>query len=283
LLLLVAVVIWGWTFVATKICLEHMSPFQLVTSRFLIGAPALTVVAGLRGASFSFRGLALPFTLGAAVFSTHFLIQTWALEFTTATNSGWIVAVTPLTIALMAAVVLKEPVPPQMRFGLFLASAGLVLLVSRGELSNLEWLSSLGDVLVLASTFTWALFTIMTRDLSRDRDPAVVALAMTLPLAAAGLWLPFTLESWTPARAFPLDVVVALLFLGVGGGAIAQWFWQVGVAKLGAAKAGLFLYLEPLATTALAVPYLREPFGVAALAGGVLVLAGVFVAGKAHV
>ncbi|MGH9337661.1 MAG: EamA family transporter, partial [Vicinamibacteria bacterium] len=52
LLLLVAVIIWGWTFVATKICLSYMSPIQLVASRFFIAAPALFLVAKLRGASF---------------------------------------------------------------------------------------------------------------------------------------------------------------------------------------------------------------------------------------
>ncbi|MCP4544717.1 MAG: EamA family transporter, partial [Chloroflexi bacterium] len=58
--------------------------------------------------------------------------------------------------------------------------------------------------------------------------------------------------------------------------AVAHWFWQEGVAKLGAAKAGIFLYLEPLSTTALAVPLLGEHFGFFTAAGGLLVLAGVF-------
>ena len=51
-----------------------------------------------------------------------------------------------------------------------------------------------------------------------------------------------------------------------------------GVARLGATRAGLYLFVEPLATVALAVPVLDEPFGPVAMAGGALVLAGVFVA-----
>lgn len=277
-LLLVAIVIWGWTFVATKVCLEYMSTIQLVASRFLIGAPALYIVARLRGVSFGYLELARPFALGAFVFSGHFLLQTWALEFTTATNTGWIVAASPLTIALLAALVLKEPIPPAMRLGLAIATLGIVLLLSRGELRSLDWLSSIGDWLALVSTLTWATYTIVTRDLSRARDPVVVALAMTLPLAAAALVLPIVVDAWTPLATLPADAIGALVFLGLGGVAVAQWFWQVGVAKLGAAKAGLFLYIEPLATTALAVPFLGEPFGVFAAIGGILVLAGVFVA-----
>ena len=181
-LLLVAIVIWGWTFVASKVCLETMSPLQLVASRFLNGAPALYIVARLRRVPFGYLELARPFALGAVVFSVHFLLQTSALELTSATNTGWIVAVPPLTIALLASLVLKEPIPPAMRLGLAMATFGIVLLVSRGELGSLDWLSSVGDWLALVSTLTWAAYTIVTRDLSRARDPVVVAFAMTLPL-----------------------------------------------------------------------------------------------------
>ncbi len=59
---------------------------------------------------------------------------------------------------------------------------------------------------------------------------------------------------------------------------LAHWLWQLGVARIGAARAGLFLYLEPLATTALAVPYLGEPFGWSTGLGGLLVLLGVSLA-----
>ena len=99
-----------------------------------------------------------------------------------------------------------------------------------------------------------------------------------VPLAVAALVLPYILGGWTALASLLCDALGALLFLGLGGVALAQWFWQVGVAKLGAAKAGLFLYLEPLATTALAVPFLGEPFGVVAAVGGAIMLAGVFVA-----
>ncbi len=71
---------------------------------------------------------------------------------------------------------------------------------------------------------------------------------------------------------------IALLFLGIPGMALAHWFWQVGLARVGATEAGIFLYLEPLATMALAVPYLGESFGLSTGAGGLLVLSGVWFA-----
>ncbi len=253
-----------------------MSPVQLVAGRFLIAAPALYVIARLRGASFRLGAHKKVLLFAVVLFSFHYLLQTWALEFTTATNSGWLITTTPLTIALLAALFLHEPRPPVL--GILLASAGILLLVSGGDLRRLGALSSLGDLMVLASTVTWSVFTIMTRDPSRSLNPVVVTFTMTVPLAVSALFLPLMLDRWTPWAELDLETALALGFLGFAGVALAQWFWQRGVAKLGAARAGLFLYLEPLSTTALAVPFLGEPFGLARALGGVLVVLGVFLA-----
>ena len=276
LLLLLAVVIWGSTFVASKVCLGVMSPVQLVAGRFLIAAPSLFVIARLRGSSFRLGAHKRVLLLAVVLFSFHYLLQTWALEFTTAANSGWLITVTPLTIALLAAIFLREPTPPVS--GILIASAGILLLVSGGDLSRLGALSSLGDFMVLASTVTWSIFTILTRNPSRSIDPAVVTFTMTLPLALSALVLPLVLDRWTPWSELDLETSLALGFLGLAGVALAQWFWQSGVAKLGAARAALFLYIEPLSTTALAVPLLGEPFGLVRALGGVLVVLGVFLA-----
>jgi drug/metabolite transporter (DMT)-like permease len=74
----------------------------------------------------------------------------------------------------------------------------------------------------------------------------------------------------------PAEAIFSLIYLGLLGTSLAHWFWQEGVARLGAAKAGIYLYLEPLATTALAVPYLHESFGIYTAVGGFMVLLGVW-------
>jgi drug/metabolite transporter (DMT)-like permease len=70
--------------------------------------------------------------------------------------------------------------------------------------------------------------------------------------------------------------LAALLYLAIPGQALGQWFWQEGVARLGAARAGVYLYLEPLATLALAVPLLGEHVTLWTGLGGALILAGVY-------
>ena len=204
-LLLLAIIIWGWTFVASKICLQYMSPIELVAARFAIAAPALAVAARLRGVSLSLRRHRARALAGLAVFSFHYVLQTWALEFSSATNIGWIVATGPLAIALLAILFLKEPLTPSMVFGILLASLGVILLVSKGDILNLDWLSSIGDWMALASSFTWAIYTVVTRDVSREGDPLAVAFNMTLPLAALGVIAPFAFSDWTSAIELPLE------------------------------------------------------------------------------
>ena len=108
--------------------------------------------------------------------------------------------------------------------------------------------------------------------------PLAVTFAILVPcgiIMVSYLVLEF---DWHKLVTLPAIPMAALLFLAVMGTALAHWFWQVGVAKIGAARAGIFLYVEPLTSTALGVAYLKEPFGMFTAIGAAFVIAGVVVA-----
>ena len=276
LLLLFCVVIWGWTFVATKICLAYMSPIALVGLRFLIGMPLLFAVLRARRIPIAFsRREWIALSAGASIIAVHFIMQAVALTYTSATNTAWIIAVTPLALAVLSWLLLGERIGRHEIAGIAVATAGILLLVSNGNLTEFNWLRSVGDWLVLASAHTWALYTIVTRDVARARNPLSVTLVVFTPTLLLCLgYLVFRSGVW-PLPALPAMALLALLFLGVLG-TLTQWFWQIAVARIGGARAGVFLYLEPVATTVVAVPLLDESFTGAAAAGAVLVLAGVY-------
>jgi drug/metabolite transporter (DMT)-like permease len=276
LLLLACVIIWGWTFVATKICLAYLNPIELIGARFLIGLPVLAGIVIWKKIPLRFNqrdwGL---LSVGAAIITVHFLIQAFALKHTSATNTGWIIAVTPLVMAVLSFLILKERIGKREITGIGVATLGILLLISKGNLSNVGWIKSVGDWLILLSAHTWALYTIATRNVSRQYHPLAVTLIVFLPVTGICLAYLVVGSGVDKLVRLPGEPLVALLFLGVLGTA-AQWFWQEGVARLGAARAGIFLYLEPVATTALAVPLLGETYGIATGLGGVLVLVGVW-------
>lgn len=283
-LLFAAVVIWGWTFVATKILLAEIGPLEILALRLAIGVPALGVMlfGGRVPVRFT-RADARPLLLGGAIFTLHILVQVTGITTTTATNTAWIISVSPLALAVLSFVFLRERIGWTGVAGIAVATAGILLLVSRGNLSDLAWLRSRGDWLVLASAFTWALYTVATRDLARRCHPLAVTFAILLVAAVfTAILVPAFADISSMGSLSPRGFA-ALLYLAIPGFALGLWFWQEGVAKLGATRAGLYLYLEPLATLGLAVPMLGEPLNRFILIGGAMVLAGVYIGQRERV
>lgn len=281
LMLLSCVIIWGWSFVATKIALQYVNPFELLAIRYMFGLPILFVVLFSKKIKLKFEKRdKIAILLGSFILTIHFLIQITGLKYTSATNTGWIISVTPLVLAVLAFFFLKEKIGRNQIFGIVIATFGILLLVSKGNLTEFSWLKSTGDWLVLGSAHTWALYTVATRFVSQRCNPLAVTVGVLAPSALLVLLYVSFNSNWTEFLNIPLEPMLALIFLGVFAMGLGQWFWQIGTAQLGAARAGIFLYLEPLATTALAVPYLHEEFGLFSAIGGLLVLSGVFVAEK---
>jgi drug/metabolite transporter (DMT)-like permease len=282
-LLLIAVSVWGATFVATKICLRYLSPLDVLGLRLILAVPTLYALILVRRIRLSFSGREiLTLTAGSGILILHFLIQITGLQYTSATNTAWIIAVTPLIILFLSRLFLKERIHRADLVGVGIASAGIVLLISNGNLSSLGWLENTGDWLVLASAHTWAIYTVIGRNVSRSHNPIAVAFAFLAPAMIVVTGAMIFISNWNAILHLPAEPIIAIIFLGVVAMALANWWWQKGVGSIGAAKAGVFLYLEPLATMILAIPLLNETVGVMTAVGGALILAGVYVAQKSR-
>jgi len=284
ILLLSAVIIWGWTFVGTKLLVAELSPVDIYAARLAIGVPFLGILLLARRVRLQFdRADVATLVLGGAILTVHFLIQAYALTTTSASNSGWIIAVTPLVLAVVSYLVLRERLERNTVVGIAVALLGVLLLVSRGRLRDLGALQTTGDWLMLLSTLTWAIYTVATRNVARRHDPLAVTFGVMLAAAAFTAVLMLAAGDPDRIRSLSLRGVLALIYLGIAGLALGNWFWQVGIAAVGATRAGLYLYIEPLATVALAVPLLGEPFDPFTALGGGLVLAGVYLGQRRQV
>src|SRR5262245_555235 len=134
LLLLAAVVIWGWTFVATKILVAEIGPIEIFALRLAISLPILAAVLLVRRVPLRFaRGDARILVLGGAIFTLHVLIQIAGLATTTASNTAWLVSVSPLALAILSFLFLRERIGWSGVGGIIVATAGILLLVSRGD------------------------------------------------------------------------------------------------------------------------------------------------------
>jgi drug/metabolite transporter (DMT)-like permease len=207
----------------------------------------------------------------------HQMVQAHGLTLTTAVRTGWLIGVTPIWSAVLAAVFLGEAFGARKILGLFIGLAGALLVITRGELSAgvLTLPSTLGDLLVLASTWTWAIYTILGRDtLKRLGSARATAAAM---FAGWAMMIPFfvAISGWREYHHLSSDSVVAILFLGIGCSGLGYWFWYAALERIDASQVAAFLYLEPLVTLLSAVALLGETVAASTVLGGLLVLAGV--------
>jgi len=277
---LAAVTLWGISFVATRAALSEISPVSLVFTRFALGTAFLLTLLAVR------RRLEIPpreswpalAAMGFLGIFLHQMLQAHGLALTTAVHTGWLIGLIPIWSALLSAVVLREKLGSAKIAGLLLGFAGAALVVTRGKLSGglLALPTTRGDLLILASTVNWAVYSVVgRRTLARLGSARATAFAM---LAGWAMLAPlFVLRAgWTEYARLSPTGWTAIAFLGIGCSGLGYLFWYAALEKLETSRVAAFLYLEPLVTLAAAVVLLGEPVHGTTVVGGLIVLAGVF-------
>ena len=246
--LLFAVLFWGFSYIAIKISLNYLSPVELIAVRFVLGAATLLAIIIFKRIPLGFKGTLKYLILGGAIIFVHFWIMATGMLSTTATNTAWILTTAPIFIAILSFFVLKEKFGKYQIAGTVLATMGVISLVSNGNLGSLDWISSVGDWIILASCITWAIYTIVAGKVSKRLNPLVATFWM---IALAGLVIvPLSLfRSGIDAyKTMATDGIIAVIFLGIGCLALSFWFWSEGLSRRPAGEVGIYLYLEPLFT-----------------------------------
>jgi len=282
---LLAIVFWGLSFVATKAALRELSPITLVSTRFALGVALLLGLLRARHVPVLpprdvWPSLALMGFVGVFV---HQILQSFALTMTGAISAGWLIGLTPIWSAVLSAWMLRERFPPAKVAGLVLGFAGAALVLTRGQrgAAGLAVPATRGDLLILASTVNWAVYTVLGH-------PVLKRVGATRATAGALLFgwlmlLPLFLAraGWREYAALSATGWGAVLFLGIACSGLGYLFWYGALEKIPAAAVSAFLYLEPLVTLAAGVALLGEAVHLTTLAGGLMVLAGVFLVERA--
>jgi drug/metabolite transporter (DMT)-like permease len=152
-----------------------------------------------------------------------------------------------------------------------------VLIVTRGKLSAavIGLPSTRGDLMILASTVNWAIYTVVGHP-TLKRVGALVATTCAMVVGWALLAIPF---AWSRAWGdfARLDGVgwLSVLFLGICCSGLGYLFWYGALETIEASRVGAFLYLEPLVTLLSAVVLLGESVGVTTIVGGLMLIGGV--------
>lgn len=270
---LFAVIIWGMTFVTTKVLLRDLSPFQILLLRFTIGYGVLWLLTRRRMVLAS-RWHELYFALGGFLGITlYFLLENKALLSLKASHVAILVSTIPLFTGLLS----RKNLHIRFFIGCLVAMIGIALIETNGQLTGFEL--NIGVLFALGGALAWSLYTLVGRRLAMIEGNSLL---VTRRCFAWGLVLMLPLFWFLPEdRNWPAVLEFHNLwrigFLGVTASALCFAAWAYAVKHLGAVRSTVFLYLNPIIAIVLAWFALGEQFTIIQIFGTILILAGVYI------
>ena len=280
--LLAANVVYGTSYVAMQPALASVGPVTLAFLRLAI-AVAIVAPVGFRAVgptTPSARDRWTFFWMGFLGFTGAFALAHWGLEWSTATNAALLIATEPIALIALAPLVLGERLSGREGWGTALAMLGATFIVVNGIPGVTIAIAPhwRGDLLLLLSGVCFASYSLFGRPvLARHSGLTVTAwsfvwgLVTTAPLAALE-WRLGERAGWTAAS------MSAVLFLGVVITALGYLVWNWALERVSAARAAIYLNVQPLVGTLLGVVWLGEPLSPYTAVGGGLVIGGLSLA-----
>ncbi|WP_087064707.1 DMT family transporter [Intestinibacillus massiliensis] len=274
---LVTILIWGTTFISTKVLLRVFTPIEILFIRFAVGYLALWCVCPRRLRVAERRQEWYFAAAGLCGVTLYYLFENIALTYTLASNVGVIISIAPFFTAIFSCLFLHDRRPTARFFvGLLVAVAGICM-ISFGSEAALR-LNPLGDILAVMAAVIWAAFFTITKKISgfgyntiqTTRRTFFYGLVFMLPVLAV---MGFRVE---PAQMYSASVILNLLFLGLGASALCFVTWNFAVKILGSVRTSVYIYMVPVITAVTSAVILHEKLGAAAVVGILLTLAGLF-------
>lgn len=272
---LLTIIIWGTTFISTKVLLTSFQPVEILFFRFVLGFFALLAACPRRLKSASLIQELTFAGAGLCGVCLYYLMENIALTYTMASNVGVIISVAPFFTALLSHWFLhqEERLRPGFFLGFAVAMAGIALISFNGAALKLN---PVGDLLALLAALLWACYSILTRKISAYNYPTILTTRRiffygVLFMVPALFFFDFRLDLFRFADPVCL---LNILFLGLGASALCFVTWNFAVRSLGAVRTSTYIYMVPVITLIASVLILHEPFTWMTGAGMLLTLAG---------
>lgn len=283
---LVTILIWGTTFISTKVLLADFEPIEILFFRFLMGFLALIIAYPRRMRGTTKQQETIFAAAGLCGVCLYYLLENIALTYTMASNVGVIISIAPFFTGLLTHLFLKgeEKLRTNFFVGFVAAMVGICLISFNGTKMQLN---PLGDLLALAAAVVWACYSVLTRKISTfgyhtiQTTRRVFAYGILFMIPAL-----FLFDCRLGAERFANPVYLGnILFLGLGASALCFVTWNTAVKILGAVKTSIYIYLVPVITIATSALILHENITIISGAGTILALFGLFLSeyrGKAQ-
>ena len=274
-------VIWGGSFIAARIALRELSPVSLATLRFgLVAVFFLFVLAALPRYRAPWRSLPRLMFFGLLAVTFYFILQYGGVARTSASLSAVVITLSPLVVVLLSRAFLHESLTASQIAGIVLATAGALLLVTRGSLEvggSDYWL---GILFLVLDVLAWGVYNIIGKRALHVQHPTTLTSYMMI-LGALGL-IPFAIADGGLAAVPHLSASAwaAVAYLVILSTIVAYLAYNYALQILPASRAGVFQYLNPVAAVLFAHLLLSEPLTIVTVIGGSLAIGGVYLVNR---
>ncbi|MFV0481833.1 MAG: DMT family transporter [Campylobacteraceae bacterium] len=275
------VVVWGATFVSTKVLLTDFTPLEILFFRFVISFVMLFLLYPKRF-PFTCKKEEIYFLLaGLCGITLYYLLENIALTYTLASNVGVIVCVSPFFTAIFANIFLKEKsLSFRFVFGFIVAICGIYLICfGKNDESHF---SLTGDLLAFLAAIIWAIYSLLVLKIATfgyntflvTRRIFMYGIILMIPCL-------FVFDfSFNLTRFSNPVYLFNILFLGLGAGALCFVGWNYVTKILGAVRLSVYIYLVPVATVLFSFFILKERLETMQILGIILTIFGLIVSNK---
>jgi len=271
--------LWGGSFVASRIGLDGLYPVELATLRFAIATPLLLIITlllqGPRSLRIERRDLPVLFGLAMTGVTLQYIVQLVAMTYTSVTNTALLINMGTFFVLVPAALFLKQRFSADNWFGVILAFLGAALIVTRGNFALTP--NFVGDGLVLVSAALWAIYVLIGNKLA-GKYSVLTQLNYIFIIGFIGLLPFYFITPHHDIRALAPVSWATLLYLAIVCSIIAYFFFNDAIIKIGPAQTAIYQYFEPMFAIIFAVALLGEPLTIYVLLGAALIIAGIAMA-----
>lgn len=278
--LVLVAIMWGGTFIATKMVSHVFGSFTGASFRYLV-ALLFMVPLMLFKDSNAFKVTRKQFIrltlLGiTGIFAYSFFFFT-GLRLVKASHGALIVALNPVLVMLISGLIGKERIASTKILGLLISLAGTAIVIARGDIMDLFTMFTWGDALMLGCPVSWAFYTYFAKDALKFASPLQ---ASTWAILTGMMFIVF----FVPFEPFPVNVDwtvwLAIVYLGICGSVLGFVWYYEGIKAIGPVKTAAFNNLIPIFAMLLSVVLLGESIHTYMIYGSAMVIGGVFLINK---
>ena len=279
---LAAASIWGWMYVVSKVVLEVIPPFTLLTMRLTLGFFTLAAVILVRSSRATTRAAPTKkqfwqsLLVGVVGYGISLGFQFTGTKLSTASNGALITSATPAFVLLFAVSILREKISTWRVIALAISTLG-VLAVIDPRTAELSPSLFLGNLLLFLAGLTWALYSVLVRKIASNIDLLASSSVMLLGGLPSAILLGLFEIKTQGGGEITIGIVGGILFLGIISTAIAMFLWNYAFAELPATLASLTFFAQPVVGILLGWLFLGERITPLFLLGGVLIGIGILI------